>query len=675
MQSSAWYLHRLRGMGPSEIMWRLRGATNDWVDRRRVAAGQLPALSAALIPGRIESGAPPFRVSDLRVGGWGTPGAEEDAARFATLTTEAETLCRHRLTFLGLEDRFLGDPIEWNRDHAMGVSSPLAFSGSIDYRDVRVAGDCKLVWEPSRHHQLVVLARAYRATGDRRYAVEVVAQLESWLDQCPYGRGMNWRSPMELAIRLINWVWALDLIRESNLVTGALRDRVLHAVYLHLWDVTRKYSRGSSANNHRIGEAAGVFVAASYFPCFRESDRWRTESQAILVREIELQTFPDGCNREQALGYQLFVLQFFLLAGLVGRWTGRDFPETYWSRVEGMLDFLATLAEGGDGLPLFGDSDDGYVLDLGNRPDDLGTLFAWGAVLFDRPDLARLAGPCPESVTWLLGQAGEERFSHLAAGANAIPLASRDFPNSGYYLLQHGHTPGPDRISVLFDCGELGFGSIAGHGHADALAFTLRAFGEDVLVDPGTYDYFTYPEWRRYFRSTRAHNTAVVDGLDQSTMLGPFLWGQRARARCLRWEPRDNGGLVAGEHDGYTRLPDPVVHRRTLELDGPGRALIVTDEFQAATAHEIRLHFHTAEGAGVSRPEPARLRLELARGTVVLELDPRLTVTLHTGEDDPIAGWVSRGYHRKSPAATVAAAASIQGSDRFVCRLRWERSP
>lgn len=55
---------------------------------------------------------------------------------------------------------------------------------------------------------------------------------------------------------------------------------------------------------------------------------------------------------------------------------------------------------------------------------------------------------------------------------------------------------------MVFDCGLLGMEPLAGHGHADALSFALRAFGSDVLVDPGTYDYFSYPTWREYFRST-----------------------------------------------------------------------------------------------------------------------------------------------------------------------------
>jgi len=106
------------------------------------------------------------------------------------------------------------------------------------------------------------------------------------------------------------------------------------------------------------------------------------------------------------------------------------------------------------------------------------------------------------------------------------------------------------------DCGELGLGAIAAHGHADALSLALRAFGTDVLVDPGTYDYFTHRAWRDHFRSTRA-TTRSRWTAGQSEMLGLFLWGARARARCLRFEPAPGGGELVVEHDGYARLADP----------------------------------------------------------------------------------------------------------------------
>lgn len=611
---------------------------------------------------------PGFRVSDMNVGEWASPEDVDERGWRDRLVAHAEQVAGHRLSFLGLVDAHLGDPIDWNRDHESGRQAPLRFAPLIDYRDYRVAGDAKIVWELNRHHHLVVLGRAYRATGEIHYAAAIVEQLESWFEQCPFGRGMNWRSPLELAIRLINWVWAIDLIRDSGLVSGQFRARLRRVVYLHLWEITRQYSRGSSANNHRIGEATGVFIATSYFRDLDDGGGWRGESRRILDEEIVAQTYPDGGSREQAVSYHAFVLQFLLLAGLVARKTGEDFPARYWSRLERMIEFLGVLSEGANAPPMTGDSDDGYVLDLGDSRE-LRSLFCVGAGLFRRAEFRTWAGGYAETGRWLLGRSSRGEFDALASASGPELLVSRSLPDSGYYLLQCGNKGCDDRISVVFDCGNLGFKSIAAHGHADALSFSLRAFGSDVFVDPGTYDYFTYPAWRAYFRSTRAHSTVEVDGLDQSVMLGPFMWGSRARARCVAWEPKTQGGRVMGEHDGYTRLEDPVLHRRTLELDERSRVLTIRDEIVARQTHEVTAYFHLAEDAVLNAERANRYQIAVRGGTVTLEVDARFAVDILAGSDEPIGGWVSRGYHRKIPSTTIAARARCDGSTGFVCRV------
>src|SRR5262249_6673993 len=155
----------------------------------------------------------------------------------------------------------------------------------------------------------------------------------------------------ELAIRLVNWVFCLDLVRESGLLAGELRERILSSAYLHAREIARKYSRASSANNHLIGEATGVWVASCYWPGLDPDGRGRRESREILRDEIEAQTSPDGGTREQAIGYHLFVLQFFLIAVAVARAAGEDLGPGYSARLGKMLEFLGALLEGGDTLP------------------------------------------------------------------------------------------------------------------------------------------------------------------------------------------------------------------------------------------------------------------------------------------------------------------------------------
>ena len=63
-----------------------------------------------------------------------------------------------------------------------------------------------------------------------------------------------------------------DLFERNDL---ALRQIRWHQEYLAAFE-----SRGSSANNHVIAEAAGQLAASCAFPWFAESDRWRRDSRA-----------------------------------------------------------------------------------------------------------------------------------------------------------------------------------------------------------------------------------------------------------------------------------------------------------------------------------------------------------------------------------------------------------
>jgi hypothetical protein len=662
MQTLTWYTNRLRRMTPREIAWRAQAFIRDQADRPRIALGAVPTApydddrATAIFEGgvRLCEHAPR------------TPSAEASAASSwrERLVRHADAIADHRFSFFSLDDRHLGNPIDWNRDHESGIPAPLSFASSIDYRDQRVTGDAKVVWEPGRHHQLVVLGRAYRVTADERYAREAVSQIDSWLEQCPFGVGMHWRSPLEVAIRAINWVWTFDLIRPSGMLAGPTAARLLNALNLHAWDVARKYSRGSSANNHRIGEAAGVFIVSTCLPGLKDASRWREAGRRMLEEEIIEQTYPDGGSREQAFGYHMFVLQFLALAEIAARRAGEGFSASFLERLEGMFDFAAAMVEGGP-APSFGDADDGYVIDMGDHRDPRGWLSV-GAALCGRPDLACNTGSYGEAAYWLLGRSAGTSTQAPSAAQRA--LASRAFADSGRYLLQSGTRGGADALSVLVDCGEHGFGSIAAHGHADALSFTLRAFGEDILVDPGTYDYFRFPEWREYFRSTRAHNTIVVDGVDQSEMLGAFMWGHRARASCRDWQPRAGGGRLEAAHDGYARLADPVDHTRHIELDGAARVLTITDQLTMRGAHDVSAYFHFSEACDVSAAGSA-IEAVTPSGTVTLEADARLTATLLRASSDPIGGWVSRAYHRKAPSTTVVLSGRFHGDTRLVSRI------
>ena len=90
------------------------------------------------------------------------------------------------------------------------------------------------------------------------------------------------------------------------------------------------------------------------------------------------------------------------------------------------------------------------------------------------------------------------------------------------------------KVLMAMDCGDLGFGSIAAHGHADALSIQVYYEGNPVLVDSGTYNYHVPKKYRDEMRSTKAHNTVYVEDIEQAEMLGPFLWGCRYNVNTIK---------------------------------------------------------------------------------------------------------------------------------------------
>lgn len=75
------------------------------------------------------------------------------------------------------------------------------------------------------------------------------------------------------------------------------------------------------------------------------------------------------------------------------------------------------------------------------------------------------------------------------------------------------------KVLIAMDCGDLGFGSIAAHGHADALSIQVYYEGNPVLVDSGTYNYHVPKKYRDEMRSTKAHNTVYVEDTNRQKCL------------------------------------------------------------------------------------------------------------------------------------------------------------
>lgn len=644
----AWKLNRLRCMTPAEIGHRVARAAAMRIERWGLVPCAVPAAD-------LSKRAAPWIHREVAV----------DRAPYIAA---AERVIAGRHDLFALEDVELGNPPRWNRDPKTGIEAPLAFGKALDYRDPRLVGDCKYLWEPNRHQHLVTLAQAFALTGDGRYAQTLREHLESWLAACPFRMGANWASSLEAGMRLIQWSLAWQLLGgvDAPAFAGeegrAFRDRWLASVYQHAEFIAGHFSLHSSANNHLIGEAAGLHAAALAWPHWERCARWRRLSRAILEREALLQNAPDGVNREQAVSYQQFTFDLLLVSMLAARANGEDFPAAYVERLERMLEFLASIVDAGGNIPMIGDADDAHVARLDPREGfcRFKSSLATGAVLFGNGALKAKCGPLDDKTRWLVGPDAEARFEAVRADRHGLPVR-REFAEGGYYILgAEFDTSG--ELRVLADAGPLGYREIAAHGHADALSFTLSVGGIEFLVDPGTFAYHTEAAWRAYFRGTSAHNTVRVDGLDQSEPGGNFMWLRQARGERISWLSAPDEDCLEARHDGYARLADPVIHRRRFVLLKRQRVLRIEDTLEMRGEHRVELFLHCAEGTVVV-PTAGGFSLTRQGRTIQVRWPPHPAGGAHVlhGSTDPIGGWISRRFDRKEPIHTLVWRATLRG--------------
>jgi hypothetical protein len=559
-------------------------------------------------------------------------------------------------------DTSAADP-DWHRDIRTGLRfDPSRYSFDVPYRDAAQVGNVKSLWEPSRLHHVTLLAAAFQVSGNPRYAEAAADHLCSWWRRNPPLRGIHWLSGIELGMRLIAWVWTRRLLTDWPGVEGLFErnpDFVRQLQQHERW-LAALYSRGSSANNHLIAEAAGLFVAATAFRG-AQSERWAKLAQGILEQEAVSQTFADGLNRELAFGYHGYVLGLLILAGVEGEAGARPMSDDYWRIITRMSDaFAANL---GDDLtpPRQGDGDDAWALmiDAPEEGPSEPMLDLAGALIG-----ARAWWPKPRQPSLLAAFVPQVARGRRQIAPRPATRPNR-FPEAGVTFLRSG------LIACRVDHGPHGFLSTGAHGHADALSFELRIGGRPVLIDPGTYCYQGEPEWRRYFRSTLAHNTLEIEGADQAVQAGPFLWSTQMTSWVKTAQGIDAGPVaeLTVAHDGYRRLPAKATHVRAFRLDRAADALTVVDRIEAAAPVAVRLAFHVHPGVTV-KVEGATAELRAAdRLLATLALPEGLTWQCHSGETSPPLGWFSPEFGEKRASSTLVGSGVVAPGQRLETRI------
>ena len=568
----------------------------------------------------------------------------------ATLNT-AHDLLMHQFQVFDRTIQFK-EKVDWHFDAIGEQSIPLLYWTKLDYRDPLVVTDVKYVWELNRHQHFITLAKAYLFSGNDSYAEELFIQWQEWIEKNPFHYGVNWTNSLELAIRLISWTWALQMAKNSSALTPTTYVSILNSIENHAEHIFNFLSKYSSANNHLVGEALGLIYAGSYYPEFRQAEKWRQKGFQIIFEQLPGQLYPDGVLKEQAFYYQRYLFDFGIHARFAAQYVNIDIPKEFENALLKIARFIQACMDSNSNIPQIGDEDGGQAIQLSELSENpYNAILSTAAVVYNDPEFKGYRKNFDETCFWVNGLDGQARYDKLEYKGSKNSL--KTFHDGGYVIIKDTDND----VHFLFDCGPLGFGPLAAHGHADALSFTASVKGESIFVDSGTYRYQCARKWRNYFRGTFAHNTIVVDGMDQSEPLGTFQWGKKATTHLKEIE-KNNGKLtLIAEHDGYEKIG--VLHRRRIRFE-KWNCWVIEDILLGKGEHKLQslLHLNPCE-YDLLNVDTVQARFQNTNVKVQFVSEYPFHLDVLEGQTDPVMGWQSRGYGFKNPQPVIVVSLKV----------------
>jgi len=504
---------------------------------------------------------------------------------------EADLICQHIFNLLGSGSKKLSQddqdyqPIDWHSDFKSGFKwNPNTFYSNIKYGH-KEGVDIKVPWELSRFQHFNILGQAYLLTKDRKYSDEFANQIQDWIEHNPIAFGVNWHCTMDVAIRAVNWLVAIEyfLDGEEKIFDKEFLNKFYVSIYEHAKFIYRHLESSLFFNsNHYLADIAGLFFIAVYCPFFKESKKWQEFALKELAKEIEKQVYADGCDFEASTSYHRLALEMFFYAELLGRRTGIEFSENYKSKLRKMFDFSLYCIKPNGMIPQIGDNDNGRVLIFCKRPIlEHKYLLNLAAIYYKDQEFKGSPFDFNEEVFWIFGKTGKDIYGRTPGRKES--LKSKSFPNAGWFIMRS------EKDYCFISCGPNGQNGRGGHAHNDKLSFELILGGRDIIVDPGTYVYTPYPKERSKFRSTKYHNTVNFNDYEQSEISKKYIFSLPERVEIKNASLKETKNEI--EFEGEIQYLD-FSHKRIIKLDKESGNWQIIDSISNLEPVEAKLIFH-----------------------------------------------------------------------------------
>lgn len=506
MKKITWYVNRLKAMNVGEIAWRLQQKSIQNQERKNICRENKPVYDFPLSK-EIQKLIP--QVDRISINWNNTE---------YSIFKELDIFSKYSYQ-------------EYKKEWNAGFQTENVWPADQCSYDINISqrediGDIRTNWELNRHYQFAALAKSFYVTGDTNILKELEDLFYDWNHKNHFLLGVEWTSAMEIAIRVNSWIYTYCFLSKAfekyDIENNKILKELFHGILTMTDYIVAHRARYSSANNHLIVEMYAVGMTGVFFNYMP----WLNLAINILTDELPRQNYLDGVNKEMSLHYQSFVMEAYGLLALELKYNELEVPERWIEYLSSMSEFLRDCCGDYGETVVFGDNDEGKILDLSGRHFDhyRYVLELMGIILPKRYSELNL---CYENLQWII------QTDYIKKAIEKECYYSprvKTYKKGGYTLINLKDK----KLIMGIDHAELGFDSIAAHGHADALSFQMFIDGKAVFVDPGTYNYHVPKKTRDDFRATRNHNTVCIEDENQAEILGPFLWGKRYECKEVK---------------------------------------------------------------------------------------------------------------------------------------------
>ena len=485
--------------------------------------------------------------------------------------------------------------------------------------------DNELRWQLHRHKWFTPMGKAYRISGDEKYAKEWVHQYMDWVQKNPLVNMKQeefelvsagevkedadnvyfaWRQ-LEVSNRLQDQTCQFLLFCSASAFTPEFLTEFIVNYHRHGAHLLKNYS---AEGNHLLFEAQRMVYAGVFFPELKDAAIWRESGINILNREIKKQVYNDGGQYELDPHYHLAAINIFCKALRMADCNGfrNEFPSEYLDTVKNMIAFYANICFPDYTNPCFSDAK------LGDYQAELANYRDWLALF---PDC-----------DWIRYYATEGR-----EGA-PFPYLSHGALTSGFFTFRNGWKK--DATVMVVKAGPKG----EWHCQPDNGTFELWFNGRNLFPDTGAYVYAGSAEvmkLRNWFRQTRVHNTLTLDGRNLET----------TQSVTGLWQPEGKEQILVTENSGYKGLK----HRRTVFFVDQAYFVIV-DEATGNARGTVNLNYHFREGeVNVDAEKNMVTTAYEGSSNVKLQCFPEKSASLRAEE-----GWRSTAYRQRVARTSVA---------------------